>query len=245
MTELTIILGSIISAFALGIMGSSHCMGMCGGISAALGFQQSKADGRIISFNLGRIFTYTLIGAVAGLLGEEISAFSPLLGPVLRTLAGILLIMMGFYIAGWWTALTQLEKIGSYLWRYIQPISAKLLPIHNHSQAIRLGILWGLLPCGLVYSTLSWALATAQWQYSALLMLAFGLGTLPSMLVSGYLGTKVLVFLKTGKTRTIAALLMILLGLMTAVPPWLHGSHHNHSVNSANEQPMDHATHHH
>ena len=223
-----IVTGSLVSAFLLGLMGSSHCMGMCGGISAALGFQQQQKDWRLLSYNLGRIGTYTLIGLIAGLIGKEASLTLPLLGPVLRTLAGLLLIAMGLYLAGWWMGLTRLESIGQVLWQKIQPAAAKLLPINSHGQAFSLGALWGFLPCGLVYSTLSWALATADWRQSALLMLAFGLGTLPAMLVTGLAGNNALRFLRGQKARSVAATMMIALGLLTAITPWQHIGHANH-----------------
>lgn len=237
-------LGLLGSAFLLGIMGSSHCLGMCGGISAALGFQANQGHGRIVAYNAGRISTYTAIGLIAGLVGETLTLNAPLLGPVLRSLAGLLLVAMGFYIAGWWMGLTRLEKIGSHLWRHVQPLTQKLLPVHSNSQALKLGLLWGLLPCGLIYSTLSWALATANGLQSALLMLAFGLGTLPSMLVSGMAGKKVLAFLRQQKMRAIAAILMIALGLVTAVTPWQHLGHHQHGAAAEPETPM-HEHHHH
>lgn len=242
--------GSLLSAFLLGIMGSGHCLGMCGGISAALGLQQKHPHFFLASYNLGRISTYTTLGAVAGLIGSQITDLAPLLGPWLRTVAGLLLITMGLYIAGWWMGLTKLEQLGSRLWRHIQPLSSTLLPVSNHWQALQLGLLWGLLPCGLVYSILSWALATASWQQSALLMLAFGLGTLPSMLISGYAGKRLLALLRQHRARAIAGLLMIALGLMTIVIPWQH-SDHQHSTNSPSseqnkslEQPP-HTQHHH
>ncbi len=238
-------IGLLSSAFLLGIMGSSHCLGMCGGISAALGFQPGQGYGRILAYNAGRISTYTLIGLLAGIVGGSITLALPLLGPVLRTLAGLLLIAMGLYIAGWWMGLTQLEKIGGGLWRRVQPLTQKLLPVHSSGQALQLGLLWGLLPCGLIYSTLSWALATANGLQSALLMLAFGLGTLPSMLISGLAGKKVLSFLRQQKMRAIAALLMIVLGIITAVTPWQHAGHHQHGGQQATPTTMEHDHSHH
>ena len=237
--------GSILSAFLIGLMGSSHCMGMCGGISTALGFQTQQKDTRLISYNIGRIFTYGLIGFIAGFIGSEVSLALPLLGPVLRTIAGLLLITMGLYLAGWWMGLSKLETLGQNLWRHIQPIAAKLLPVTSHPQAFSLGLLWGFLPCGLVYSTLGWALATAEPKASALLMLAFGLGTLPAMLVTGFAGKQVLAFLRGKKARALAAIIMIALGLLTAVTPWQHISHDNHGghQNSQDEQSMDHSHH--
>jgi sulfite exporter TauE/SafE len=157
---------------------------------------------------------------------------------------------MGFYLAGWWMGITRLELVGQLLWRHVQPITSKLLPINNHRQAFSLGMLWGFLPCGLVYSTLSWALATANWQQSALLMLAFGLGTLPAMLVTGFASKKVLSVLRQRKARVSAALLMIALGGFTLLSPWQHAGHSNHgdhstpSTSDTKAAPIDHSHHH-
>ena len=241
----SIVSGSLISAFLLGLMGSSHCISMCGGISAALGFQNEQKDWRLISYNLGRLFTYTVIGIAAGLIGSEVTLAMPLLGPGLRTLAGLLLMAMGLYLAGWWMGLTKLEAAGQRIWRHIQPVTSKLLPINNHRQAFSLGLLWGFLPCGLVYSTLSWALATANWQLSGLLMLAFGLGTLPGMLITGFAGKTVLAFLRQKQARIVAACLMIALGGLTALTPWQHLGHGNHQGHEQQNTAPPNEHHHH
>lgn len=221
---------SLITAFMLGLLGSSHCLGMCGGISAALGISSESTSktqqlGRVIAYNGGRISTYGLIGALAGFIGSQLTVV-PEVGLILRGIAGLLLIAMGLYVAGWWFGLTKLEQVGAKLWRRIQPLTQSLLPIKGPSQALKLGLLWGLLPCGLVYSTLSWALAAANWQHSALLMIFFGLGTSPAMIATGLASQQVLSLLKKRGARMLAGSLIIVMGVVTL---WLPISHLGHS----------------
>ena len=217
MTELT-----LSGALIVGLLGSSHCLAMCGGLSSLLGIQADANRNRLLSYNIGRLLSYGVIGAVAGLFGEQLVQLAPSLGLSLRVLAGLLLVAMGLYVSRWWMGLNYLERVGAYLWRGIQPLIKRLLPIESHWQALLLGGLWGFLPCGLVYSTLSWALAAAQWQQSALFMLAFGLGTLPAMLVTGFAGEKLLVKLKAKNFRVMAGLVIIVMGLITAWVPLSH-----------------------
>ncbi|WP_101757684.1 sulfite exporter TauE/SafE family protein [Oceanicoccus sp. KOV_DT_Chl] len=220
MTEL-----SLVSALLIGFLGSTHCLGMCGGIAAVLGVQSDNRFSRLLSYNCGRLVTYTLIGAVTGLLGEQLLVAQPQFTVLLRVLAGVLMVAMGLYVSQWWMGLTQLERAGAKLWRMIQPLAAKVLPISNHRQALQLGILWGLLPCGLVYSTLSWALATADWRQSALIMLAFGVGTLPAMLSVGFISEKVLQQFRQQKIRWAAGVLIMIFGVLTLVAPLQHSGH--------------------
>ena len=224
MNELT-----LASAVVIGLLGSSHCLGMCGGLSSVLGVNANAGNrSRILSYNAGRLLTYTAIGALAGLLGEALLTTVPQAGVVMRTLAGLLIIAMGLYVSQLWMGLTQVEKIGAKLWRRVQPLTGKLLPINNHRQALLLGTLWGLLPCGLVYSTLSWSLASAQWQQSALLMLAFGVGTVPAMLATGFAGEKLLLRLRHPRFRSVAGLIIVLMGVATITTPVLHSEHSGH-----------------
>lgn len=214
---------TLASAVLIGLFGSSHCLGMCGGLSSLLGVTAERSNrSRLFSYNLGRLTSYTVIGALAGLFGEQLLSLSPQLGFFLRVTAGLLLVAMGLYVSQWWTGLTYLERVGAHLWRHIQPLVGRLLPIKSHWQALLLGSLWGFLPCGLVYSTLSWAVASAQWQQSALLMLAFGIGTLPAMLSMGFAGEKILQRLRSKNFRLLAGLMIIAMGLVTIFIPWSH-----------------------
>ncbi len=93
----------------------------------------------------------------------------------MRTVAGLMLILLGLYIARWWQAVTYIERLGKHLWKHIQPFSKQLLPVSSVPNALLLGSLWGWLPCGLVYSTLIWSASAADWQTSAMLMAGFGI----------------------------------------------------------------------
>jgi len=173
-----------LTAFLLGFLGSIHCMGMCGGIVGALSLNTRRQNMWPVqlSYHLGRISTYGLLGLIAGTLGLWLAASHDQAGLVLRSISGILLILMGIYIFGATHSLAWLEKLGGNLWRRIQPLSKGLFPIEAPRKGFVLGLIWGFLPCGLVYSTLSWALVSASPVKSATLMMAFGLGNLPALL---------------------------------------------------------------
>jgi len=175
---------SYLTALLLGVFGSLHCMGMCGGIVGALTLntQPSKTLSIQLAYHLGRITTYGLIGLFAGFMGLWLSQTHDQAGLILRSLSGGLLILMGLYLLGTTQALLWLEKAGSGLWRKVQPLTSKLLPVKSFKHALALGLVWGLLPCGLVYSTLSWALVSADPIHSASLMVVFGIGNTPALL---------------------------------------------------------------
>lgn len=226
--------GFVAAALAIGFLGSSHCIGMCGGIAGALGMAvpgQKTAWGQLAGYSIGRVGSYTLMGALAGALG---AAVLPALGP-LRLLAGFMLIAMALYIAGWWRGLVWLEKGGSYLWRYLQPLSAKLLPVRSAPQAVALGSLWGWLPCGLVYSALTFALAQGGSARAALAMLAFGLGTVPAMFATGAAASKVRGFVQRPAVRLLFAGAILLFGLWTLWGGLGHGGHGEHAGHSGME----------
>ncbi|MGY8869453.1 MAG: sulfite exporter TauE/SafE family protein [Pseudomonadales bacterium] len=205
---------SISTAILLGLLGSAHCLGMCGGIAAtiALGQKRSRIP-NLIGYNFGRLISYALAGALVGSLGILIKDST--LAIALRTLAGLLLITMGLYVAQWWKGLTQVEKLGSKLWSLIRPAASKLLPVKNIKQALLLGFFWGWLSCGLIYSTLIWAATAQDPIQSASLMFAFGVGTLPAMLSTGILAKQMQTLLANRNVQHIAGLMIILFGLYT------------------------------
>ncbi|MDP0563163.1 MAG: sulfite exporter TauE/SafE family protein [Candidatus Endonucleobacter sp. (ex Gigantidas childressi)] len=220
MTEITL----FISALTLGLLGSAHCIGMCGGITSALsmsiaGRTQPAMFGLMLCYHLGRISSYALAGFILGSLGWFLGDSSTFLQVLLRILAGLMLISMGLYISGIWKGLTRLEVIGSVLWRKLQPIGKHLLPVKTVAGALALGSLWGWLPCGLVYSTLVWSSSQGQPLQSALLMFCFGVGTIPSVLLTGLLSKQLNHLIQAQLTRNIAAIMMILFGLWTFPGP--------------------------
>jgi len=207
----------ITTAILIGLLGSTHCIGMCGGIAASVGLSTGHSRQPawliLLGYNTGRIFSYSVAGALLGVLGAVV-ATSPV-GIALQIFAGLLLIAMGLYIGQWWFGITKLESMGGHLWRHIQPLAAKFLPIRHLHQALLLGLLWGWLPCGLVYSTLIWSSASGSWQQSALLMAAFGLGTMPAMFMTGLLAKQVQAVMQKRIVRQLAGLIIILFGIYT------------------------------
>lgn len=181
---------SLTAAFLVGLLGGGHCVGMCGGIVGAVTMTLPGSKPKwpfLLSYNLGRIGSYTLAGVVAGGVGAS-SFFLEQVLPIekmLYALASLMLVLLGLYLAGIWRVLTRLEAVGGKLWQHIQPYSRRLLPVRTIAQSLLLGMLWGWLPCGLVYSVLVAAIATANPLQGGLLMLAFGLGTLPTLLAMG------------------------------------------------------------
>ncbi|MEE1920522.1 sulfite exporter TauE/SafE family protein [Pseudomonas sp. 148P] len=226
MVELSPLLGS---ALILGLLGGGHCLGMCGGLMGALTLaippeQRGRRLRLLIAYNLGRILSYASAGLLLGLAGWALAG-SPL-ATGLRVLAALLLICMGLYLAGWWSGLTRVESLGRGLWRHIQPVATRLLPVSSLPRALLLGALWGWLPCGLVYSTLLWASSQGNALHSALLMLAFGIGTWPILLATGLAAERVTALLRRRGVRIAGGLLVILFGLWTLPGPhqhWLMG----------------------
>jgi hypothetical protein len=213
---------SIFTAFFLGLMGASHCMVMCGGLAAAASSTNPKGKPLtfLLLFNFGRILSYSSAGILVSFVGLWLGDSHDIAQIILRSVAGTLLIMMGFYVARWWMVLTRLESIGQLIWRYIQPLTRQLIPINNKPQALALGLLWGWLPCGLIYSTLAWVAANGQPVLGGLTMLFFGLGTLPGILAAGVFSQRLSAFVQHQKLRQIAGLLLIFYGFWTVFIAW-------------------------
>lgn len=232
MTELAPLL---LSAWVLGLLGGGHCLGMCGGLMGALTMaippeQRAKRLRLLLAYNLGRVSSYAVAGFLIGLAGWAI-ANSPA-ATALRVVAALLLISMGLYLAGWWSGLARVEALGRGLWRQIQPVASRLMPVTSLPRALVLGALWGWLPCGLVYSTLLWSASQGDAWDSALLMLAFGIGTWPVLLATGLAAERLTGLLRKRGVRIAGGLMVILFGLWTLPGPhqqWLMG-HGNAAV---------------
>jgi sulfite exporter TauE/SafE len=217
--------GILLSAFLLGLLGSGHCLGMCGGLSSALGLNSREHAGRyVLSYNLGRIFSYSLAGLIVGSLGFWLSKNLAALD-MLRYLAALMLILMGFYLGKWFNGLIYFEKLGHTLWPLIQPLSKRFMPVSSIKDALLVGMVWGWLPCGLVYSALIWASLESNSLASMLIMLCFGLGTLPAMLATGLFAQGFNNFVKKPWFRQVAGSLMILFGIWT-LPVIQQAIHH-------------------
>jgi len=178
------------AAFLIGLLGGVHCVGMCGGIVAALTVQaprRQRAWDLHLAYNAGRIASYAAAGAIMGMIGGAGLMLGGILPMqlLLYVLANLVLVSLGLYLAGLGNQLARLESLGAWLWRRVQPYSAKVLPADTTGKAFVLGTLWGWLPCGLVYSLLATALVSGGAASGAAVMLAFGLGTLPNLLLAG------------------------------------------------------------
>lgn len=240
------LLSTLASAFVLGLLGGAHCIGMCGGLMAAMGFSVAdRSPARsltlLLSYNAGRIGSYALMGGLAGWLGW--SASSAGLTPALRWLAGALLVAMGLYIADWWRGLTYLERLGAKLWKPVQSLSRHFLPVRHAGNALILGMLWGWLPCGLVYSMLAYAFAQAAPSQAAWVMLAFGLGTMPSLLLAGAFAERFKRLLQRRQFKWAMGFIIIVFGVWTIYGGLGHGHHAQRSGNSPS-QSVDHQGHH-
>ncbi|MFS1704308.1 sulfite exporter TauE/SafE family protein [Alteromonas sp. AMM-1] len=204
---------SLFSAFLVGIAGSVHCFGMCGGFAGALtaAIPQGKSPTPfVLSYNTGRILSYTLAGAITGALGSiaQSSMTSLLYG--FKLFSAFMLIAMALYLAQWWRGLARIESLGKQLWQHLQPLSRRFLPFKSPLSALPYGIIWGWLPCGLVYSTLTWSLSAGTALQGAMIMAAFGVGTLPALLAVSFGANGLLTLLRMPKTRTFIAVTLII-----------------------------------
>jgi len=129
------------------------------------------------------------------------------------------MVMLGLYIGGWWMGLTRVEQAGSVLWRRIEPIGRRLMPVRSPGQAMALGFVWGWLPCGLVYSVLIWALSAGSAANGAWLLLGFGLGTLPNLILMGVFAAQVGQFMRQRWVKTVAGGSVVAFGLYTLAAP--------------------------
>lgn len=201
---------SLLTALLAGLLGGVHCVGMCGGIVAAFSF---RADGSTppfrlhLAYNLGRVSSYVFFGALAGMLGAslKLAGFLPV-QTLLFVLAQLVMILLGLYLAGFSRWVLVFERAGGVLWRAVKPLFQKLLPVRSTPQALLAGMVWGWLPCGLVYSVLVSALAAGSAASGAALMLAFGLGTLPNLLGMGVFTRQIQPFMQHVWVRRTAGL---------------------------------------
>lgn len=204
-----------LALFLVGLLGGTHCVGMCGGIVGALSMGAPARWSMLLSYNAGRILSYTAAGAIAGALG---AASLGLEGQVpirliLYFLANLMLVALGFYLLGVTRALAFTERAGQKLWRVLQPLTKRFLPARSVGQAFPLGLLWGWLPCGLVYSALASSLTAGSVGRGALMMLVFGLGTLPNLLLAGILLARLNEFVRRPAVRMFSGLLVLGFGL--------------------------------
>lgn len=234
---------TLVSAFIVGLFSAVHCIGMCGGIIGALTFSlpaEIRQDRwRLIpyisAYNLGRITSYTAAGALLGWLGDRLfNIISPDSGHlILQGVASAMMIGIGLYLAGWFPRFAMIEHLGKPLWSRLQPWGQKLIPVRSPWQAWLFGLVWGWLPCGLIYSALIISGTSGDALYGALFMLSFGAGTLPSVMAAGILTGWMARLSRLSQVKTAVGLLLIGLAITSFYLTWSHGHEHfaaGHSV---------------
>lgn len=213
-------------AFLTGLFGGAHCVGMCGGIVGILSLSQQPSTKKptflqqlpiLLGYNIGRIASYVTAGAIVATLGASLIDLTGLdhTKKILALIAAFFMLLLGLYLAGLWNALSKVESAGATLWKRIEPLSRRFIPVNTVQRAIPLGFLWGWLPCGLVYTILIMTLSAGSAVEGALLMLAFGLGTLPNLLAMGVIATRLTKWTRNPKVRLLAGLLVIVMAVIT------------------------------
>ena len=219
---------SYFAAFLVGLLGGVHCVGMCGGIVGALCFGLEDNLGKnqnttaqqnfkkifpfLLSYNAGRISSYTLAGILMGSIGWLGSHLFTLYSvqQTLEIIAASFMLALGLYIAGWWKGLAKVEYWGGkVIWKRLEPLGRRFMPVTSYRHAFLLGLVWGWLPCGLVYSVIIWTISTQSPLEGGLLMLSFGLGTLPNLLLMGVFASTLTQFIQQPWVRQVAGILIM------------------------------------
>lgn len=223
---------SLSAAFVVGMAGSVHCLAMCGGLSGALGIRArraaapSRASLHTASYQVGRLASYTLAGAIVGACGGLLQAMFDWGRIVLvaRFMAGAVLIAVALSVLSGWRPLLRLERLGGRLWGRIAPL-ARALPADGLAGSVLLGMLWGWLPCGFIYSMLIFAALAGSAAQGAAMMLCFGLGTAPAVFGAGMLSAQLgRVTLARGLNKA-AGWLLLVFGALTLLGPFSHAHH--------------------
>jgi hypothetical protein len=214
----------MLAAFIIGLFSTIHCIGMCGGLVGAMmmsldpqiRLQPSRLVLFTFAYNSGRIFSYAVAGLLIGWFGEALSdTIMPENGiEIFRFIASLMIVAMGLYIAGWFPQFARIEKLGMPIWKFLQPLGQRLLPVSNLVQAFLFGTIWGWLPCGLVYYMLLMSPAADGAVNSSLFMLVFGLGTLIPLMVTGFLSGRMSLFRNSKKIRYMSGITLIILGII-------------------------------
>ena len=221
----------LFSAFIIGLIGSGHCIAMCGGITTMLTSALPHSDkykeqkipvnnqnttdnfhskvALVTCYNIGRISSYALIGAIVGFTGSIAAKNIGMPLASLRIISSIFMILLGLYIGQWLMWLNRIEALGKILWRYISPLASNAIPVNSPYKALILGCVWGWLPCGLVYSVLTWSLASGSAFQGALIMAGFGIGTLPIMILMATGFEKIQQLLQSKQAKILMGLLLV------------------------------------
>jgi uncharacterized protein len=225
------------AALIAGVAGSAHCVAMCGSLAGALamrgravprGWTDTLRDAGL--YHVGRLSGYALAGAVFGSFGVALRSVLdfPMLILAVRSAAALLLILVALRILLGWNTLAAIERLGARFWRSIQPLVRQAASTRPHTRSLLLGLLWGWLPCGLVYSMLLFAALSGDALTGAAIMLAFGIGTLPAMLASSLFASRLAGVLRQHATRQLVGALLLAFGVWlgwAAIPSTRHVDH--------------------
>lgn len=222
MTELV---PALSAALLAGLLGSAHCLGMCAGISGLFAVNSNIASLRnelpyALTYNLGRVISYAVLGMIVAAFGNVIVKASPNIAGGIRLLSGVVIILVGLKVAFDIRVLNVIERMGATLWSRIAPVAKSLVPVTSLPRALGLGLVWGWLPCGLVYSVLLIAATSAEPLSGAMIMIAFGLGTMPAMVMTGLGAARLSQLMRRRGTRVGLGLLIVVLGLLTIAMPF-------------------------
>ena len=220
---------NLLPVLVAGLAGSVHCAGMCGGIVGAFSVgapaparrvipiaRAGQQAGHVLAYNAGRIVSYALAGAIAGGLAGSVASLARVASVQVAGywIANLMLAAMGLYLMDAWRGLARVEAAGGVLWRRVQPLVGPLVPMDTPLKALALGGLWGWVPCGMVYSVLLTAMLTGSALDGALVMGAFGLGTLPMLLAMGMAGARLRQYLQQRRVRVACGLLVLGFGVL-------------------------------
>lgn len=232
-------------AFTVGLFSTIHCIGMCGGIMGALSYglppeirqNSSRFLLYLLTYNSGRILSYALAGALLGLVGGTLLE---MMGPTqghrwLQWGAALMMVLIGLHIAGWLPKLASVERLGVPLWRRLEPISRSLMPVQTLPRALVYGVIWGWLPCGLVYTMLLSTATKVGPLSGALYMAAFGLGTLPSVVAAGMLAGRLYKIANNPYLKVMVGVIIVLIGLFSLWFPELLDIEAYQKVTAGNE----------
>lgn len=207
----------LISALIMGLLGSGHCLAMCGGVASSLTLavkDKALVKRYTLLYNLGRIFSYCLAGALAAGISQQFASRSTTFSFVLSLLSGVFMILVGLYIMRLTFSLNWIEKVGKYaIWQHLVKFNKRLLPVNTNGKALAYGMLWGWLPCGLVYSALLFSISTQSAIQGATFMLLFALGTLPAMIGLAFAADKFKQILNHNLVRMMFGNIFIFYGL--------------------------------
>ena len=212
----------------MGLFSAFHCLGMCGSIIGSLTLslkREIRENKRLLlpfvaSYNTGRVLSYSMAGMLAGFAENVLTIpFGEGHGHrILQILSAIVMLGAGLHIGGWFPRFAYIEKFGNIVWRRIEPYGRRLVPVETLPRAFVFGMVWGWLPCGLVYTALALAATTGDVFRSTFTMLAFGLGTMPAVMGVGIMTSWMVKLSNMKRFRELTGIVLILLALMATFP---------------------------